>query len=463
MRVYNVLHRRKEEFEPITPNTVKMYVCGMTTNGLVHLGHARQAITFDMIYKYLKLKGYNVLYASNYTDIDDRLINQAKEQNISPLALADERIKLINQTWKNLDVLEPDFRPRVTQCIPQIIDFITGLIEKGFAYKTPDGDVYFDVKKYPGYGALSNRKIDELIDSVRIENAENKHDNLDFALWKHTEPSEFGFQSPWGQGRPGWHIECSTMIKTYLGDEIDIHGGGKDLIFPHHENEIAQSYCENGCDLAKYWLHNGLITINGQKMSKSLGNFMLVDDVLKNYDSEVIRFAILVNHYTSTQDLGEQALSQAEKSLYYFYNCLSSIDETIQKSDDLVNKFYESMDDDFNSSKVLADLFVAFGDYSKTKNEKIAGEILGCVPYLQKVLGLLKHKPAEFIENVKQKYLTKLNLSTQYIEDMINKRSTLKQEKNYQLADAIRDELLQKGIMLKDSKTGTYWDIKQLY
>ena len=463
MRVYNVLHRRKEEFEPITPNTVKMYVCGMTTNGLVHLGHARQAITFDMIYKFLKLKGYNVLYASNYTDIDDRLINQAKEQNISPLTLADERIKLINQTWKNLDVLEPDFRPRVTQCIPQIIDFITGLIEKGFAYKTPDGDVYFDVKKYPGYGALSNRKIDELIDSVRIENAENKHDNLDFALWKHTEPSEFGFQSPWGQGRPGWHIECSTMIKTYLGDEIDIHGGGKDLIFPHHENEIAQSYCENGCDLAKYWLHNGLITINGQKMSKSLGNFMLVDDVLKNYDSEVIRFAILVNHYTSTQDLGEQALSQAEKSLYYFYNCLSSIDETIQKSDDLVNKFYESMDDDFNSSKVLADLFVAFGDYSKTKNEKIAGAILGCVPYLQNVLGLLKHKPAEFIENVKQKYLSKLNLSTQYIEDMINKRSTLKQEKNYQLADAIRDELLQKGIMLKDSKTGTYWDIKQLY
>ena len=462
MRLYNVLHRKKEEFIPLEKNTVKMYVCGMTTNGLVHLGHARQAITFDMIYKYLKLKGYTVKYVSNYTDIDDRLIAQAKQLNISPLKLADERIEKINKTWKNLDVLEPDFRPRVTKCIPEIIKFISDLITKGYAYETPDGDVYFDVKKFPAYGSLSNRKIDELMDSVRIENASNKHDNLDFALWKHTENDEFGFDSPWGQGRPGWHIECSTMIKTYLGDQIDIHGGGKDLIFPHHENEIAQSYCENGCDLAKYWLHNGLITINGQKMSKSLGNFMLADEVLENYDSEVIRYAILVNHYTSTQDLGNEALKNAEKSLYYFYNSLSTL-ENYEANDMLVDKFYESMDDDFNSAKVIADLFVEFTNYAKTKSEKIAGAIVNSLPLVQQILEILKHEPKQFINNVQQKYLKILNITEKEIEEIINTRLEAKKQKNYILADSLRNNLDNRGIMLKDTKDGTIWDIKQLY
>ncbi len=462
MKVYNVLHRRKEEFVPIEAKSVKMYVCGMTTNGLVHLGHARQAITFDMIYKYLKLKGFSVKYASNYTDIDDRLISQAKERNISPLQLADERIKIINTTWKNLDVAEPDFRPRVTKCIQNIIQFIFDLIEKGYAYETQDGDVYFTVKKFSGYGKLSNRKIDELIDSVRIENAENKRDKLDFALWKHTNEGEFGFPSPWGMGRPGWHIECSAMIKTYLGDQIDIHGGGKDLIFPHHENEIAQSYCENGCDLAKYWLHNGLITINGQKMSKSLGNFMLVDDILKTYDGEIIRYAILVNHYTSTQDLGDEALKLAEKNLYYFYNSLNTIQD-YEPNDTLVEKFYESMDDDFNSAKVIADLFVEFSNYSKTKNAKFAGAIMNCLPLLQNILGILKHNPKNFIGKIKQKYLGILNITENEINAIINKRSEAKQQKNYSLADSLRDELLNRGIMLNDTKSGTTWDIKQLY
>ena len=461
MRVYNVLHRKKEEFVPIDGNKVKMYVCGMTTNGFVHLGHARQAITFDMIYKYLKLKGYDVVYASNYTDIDDRSILQAKEMGISPLELADERIKTINTTWQNLGVKEPDFRPRVTKCIPEIITFIEDLITKGYAYETNDGDVYFDVKKYDGYGRLSNRKIDELIDSVRIENAENKHDNLDFALWKHTKEEEFGFSSPWGQGRPGWHIECSTMIKTYLGDQIDIHGGGKDLIFPHHENEIAQSYCENGCDLAKYWLHNGLITINGQKMSKSLKNFMLVDDLLKSYDSEVIRYAILVNHYTSTQDLGDEALKLAEKNLYYFYNVFSSIGDC-EKNDDLVNKFYESMDDDFNSAKVIADLFTECSKY-KLKDMRAGGAIKGVLPLVNSILGLFRHEPVEFIENLKQKYLNILGISKQEIEDKISQRHEAKQQKDYLLADNIRNELVSREIILNDTKFGTKKKKKQLY
>ena len=461
MRVYNVLHRKKEDFVPIDGKKVKMYVCGMTTNGLVHLGHARQAITFDMIYKYLKLKGYDVLYASNYTDIDDRSILQAKEMGISPLELADERIKVINTTWQNLGVVEPDFRPRVTKCIPQIITFVKDLITKGYAYETSDGDVYFDVKKYDGYGRLSNRKIDELIDSVRIENAENKHDNLDFALWKHTNEGEFGFSSPWGQGRPGWHIECSTMIKTYLGDQIDIHGGGKDLIFPHHENEIAQSYCENGCDLAKYWLHNGLITINGQKMSKSLKNFMLVDDLLKKYDSEVIRYAILVNHYTSTQDLGDEALKLAEKNLYYFYNVLSTIKEC-EQNNDLKDKFYESMDDDFNSAKVIADLFSECSKY-KLKDARAGGAIKGVLPLIKDILGLFKHEPIEFIESLKQKYLNILDITRKEIEDKIKQRLDAKQQKNYALADSIRDDLVSCGIILNDTKSGTSYDIKQLY
>ncbi len=464
MKVYNVLHRKKEEFIPINSNEVKMYVCGMTINGLAHLGHARQAITFDMIYKYLKLKGYNVKYASNYTDVDDKLVLQAKQMGISPVELADERIEKINTTWKNLGVSEPDYRPRVTKTIPQIIEFIENLIKKGFAYETGDGDVYFDVKKFHGYGMLSNRKIDELIDSVRIESADNKRDTLDFALWKHSAGDDFGFSSPWGIGRPGWHIECSTMIKTYLGDQIDIHGGGKDLIFPHHENEIAQSYCANDCDLAKYWLHNGLITINGQKMSKSLGNFMLVDDVLKTYDSEVIRLAILTNHYTSTQDLGDDALALAEKNLYYFYNMLQDISQfEISENMDLVNKFFENMDDDFNSSKVIADLFVACSNFSKAKNSQNASIIASCLPFIQNVLGIFKQSPSQFIQNIKQKYLKILGINSIEIEQAISCRQNAKLQKNYVLADDIRNKLLDKGIILKDTKTQTTWDIKQLY
>ena len=244
MKIYNVLHRRKEEFIPLDGNNVKMYVCGMTVNGEPHLGHARQVITFDMISQYLRYKGYNVTYASNYTDIDDRIINQSKEMGISPLELADNRIDIINKVMSKISVTEPNYRPRVTKCIPEIITFVSDLIEKGYAYPTENGDVYFCVKKYKGYGQLSNRKIDELINSVRIESSEEKNDPLDFALWKAVKENEFGWDSPWGKGRPGWHIECSTMIKKFLGDKIDIHGGGKDLVFPHHENELAQSTCE---------------------------------------------------------------------------------------------------------------------------------------------------------------------------------------------------------------------------
>lgn len=468
MKVYNVLHRKKEEFIPIDGKNIKMYVCGMTVNGEAHLGHARQVITFDMIAQYLRFKGYNVEYASNYTDIDDKIIAQSKEMGISPLNLADQRIESINETMSHLTIKEPTYRPRVTKCIDDIIQFVSDLIEKGYAYATSVGDVYFCVKKFPAYGQLSNRKIDELINSVRIETAESKNDALDFALWKAVGEDEFGWQSPWGKGRPGWHIECSTMIKKFLGKTIDIHGGGKDLIFPHHENEIAQSTCENGCQLANYWLHNGLITVDGQKMSKSLGNFVLVKDLLKIYNPEVIRYAILVNHYTSTLDLGESAMLLAEKNLYYFYNALCKIDSALKgyeqkDGDEIVKIFTECMDDDFNSAKFIAELFTIFSKLGKFDNKEYMSSVKYGLGVIKDILGIFRENPYIFVESVKNKYLNKLEINKEYIEEQIEKRMTAKQEKNYALADEIRSDLDKKGIILKDTTEGTLWDIKQLY
>ncbi len=468
MKVYNVLHRKKEEFIPIDGKNIKMYVCGMTVNGEAHLGHARQVITFDMIAQYLRFKGYNVEYASNYTDIDDKIIAQSKEMGISPLNLADQRIKSINETMSHLIIKEPTYRPRVTKCIDDIIQFVSDLIEKGYAYATSVGDVYFCVKKFPAYGQLSNRKIDELINSVRIETAESKNDALDFALWKAVGEDEFGWQSPWGKGRPGWHIECSTMIKKFLGKTIDIHGGGKDLIFPHHENEIAQSTCENDCQLANYWLHNGLITVDGQKMSKSLGNFVLVKDLLKIYNPEVIRYAILVNHYTSTLDLGESAMLLAEKNLYYFYNALCKIDSALKDyeqkdSDEIVKIFTECMDDDFNSAKFIAELFTIFSKLGKFDNKEYMSSVKYGLDVIKDILGIFRENPYIFVESVKNKYLNKLGINKEYIEEQIAKRMSAKQEKNYALADEIRSDLDKKGIILKDTTEGTLWDIKQLY
>lgn len=469
MKVYNVLHRKKEEFIPQQPNRVKMYVCGMTVNGEPHLGHARQVITFDMISQYLRFKGYEVIYVSNYTDVDDRIINQAKELNISPLKLANQRIQTIEKVWSQICVSQPNVKPRVTYFIPQIIDFVKDLINKGYAYTTDNGDVYFSVKKYSNYGVLSNRKIDELINSVRIETAENKRDALDFALWKSVDNNEFGFESPWGKGRPGWHIECSTMIKHILGNTVDIHGGGKDLIFPHHENELAQSSCENGCPLANYWLHNGLITVDGQKMSKSFGNFVLVKDVLKNYDPEVLRLAVLINHYTSTLDMGENSFKQAEKNLYYFYNALNKIELAKQSSqvkdydESVLNLFIDCMDDDFNSAKFIAELFSLFSKSSTYNDNKQVNSILFALDKIKDVLGIFKHNIQEFIEQTKQKYLKELNLEEEYINKKIQERTILKQQKNYVEADKIRDELDALGIILKDNKQTTTWDIKKLY
>ena len=468
MKIYNVLNRKKEEFVPLCGNIVKMYVCGMTVNGEPHLGHARQVITFDMIAQYLRYKGYDVVYASNYTDIDDRIINQAKERGISPLELADERIKIIGEVMSKISVSEPNFRPRVTQCIPEIIEFTNDLIKKGYAYPTKIGDVYFDVKKYHGYGRLSNRKIDELINSVRIESSEQKEDPLDFALWKAVGENEFGWDSPWGKGRPGWHIECSTMIKKFLGEKIDIHGGGKDLVFPHHENELAQSTCENGCELANFWVHNGLIVVNGQKMSKSMNNFVLLKDLLCEYHPEVVRFAFILNHYTSTLDLGENAFLQAEKSMYYFYNTLKNIKIALLGTDitpkDVVLKDFEScMDDDFNSAKLIANLFTYCSQLGKFKDKNQLANLNFAIEKFKDILGIFRCEPDEFIKDIKSKYLTKLNITESEILDKIAQRNIAKQQKNYEKSDSIRNELQSRGIILNDTPQGTVWDIKQLY
>lgn len=468
MKIYNVLNRRKEEFVPLCGNTVKMYVCGMTVNGEPHLGHARQVITFDMIAQYLRYKGYDVVYASNYTDIDDRIIKQSKERGISPLELADERIKIIGEVMSKISVSEPNFRPRVTQCIPEIIEFTNDLIKKGYAYSTKIGDVYFDVKKYNGYGRLSNRKIDELINSVRIESSEQKEDPLDFALWKAVGENEFGWDSPWGKGRPGWHIECSTMIKKFLGEKIDIHGGGKDLVFPHHENELAQSTCENGCELANFWVHNGLIVVDGQKMSKSMNNFVLLKDLLKEYNPEVVRFAFILNHYTSTLDLGESAFLQAEKSMYYFYNTLKNIKiallgTNITPNDSVLKNFESCMDDDFNSAKLIANLFTYCSQLGKFKDKNQLANLNFAIDKFKDILGIFRLTPDEFIKDIKSKYLKKLDITENEILDKIEQRNIAKQQKDYEKSDSIRNELQSRGIIVNDTSCGTVWDIKQLY
>lgn len=482
MKIYNSLTRKKEEFIPIEKDNVKMYACGITVYDDSHIGHARASITYDMICCYLRFLGYKVKYVRNYTDVDDKIIARANALNMNALDYSEDRIRAAEEVFEKLGADFPDIKCKASENIDNIIDFVSKLIEKGYAYPTEKGDVYYSVKKFKDYGKLSNINTDDLLNGVRKDVEEGKQDPLDFAVWKAAKPGEISWKSPWGEGRPGWHIECSCMVLHNLGETIDIHGGGKDLIFPHHENEIAQSEALTGKPLANYWIHNGLIKINGQKMSKSLGNSLTIKEALDLYNPEVVRYAIVSKSYSSDIDLGESEFALAEKHLYYFYNTMNAIDKFLalntemkevanEVADGIEAKFREAMDDDFNTPVAVAELFADFKyvnnllkDNQVPADEKayILNKIKSEIVRLYNIMGLFKEDVQGLIDDLKNKYINKLGLDVTEIERSIEERTTAKLEKNYELADQIRSELDEKGIILNDSKEGTTWDIKEL-
>ncbi len=455
MKIYNSLTRKKEEFVPLEDKNVKMYACGITVSADAHIGHAVQAIIFDIIRKYLEKRGYNVTYARNYTDVDDKIILSANKLGVDPIEFAKQNIVRVEKLMAELKVTPPTMNLKATENIDNIIEFISKLIEKGYAYVAPEGDVYFSVEKDKSYGKLSNRNPDDMISSVRIENEENKHSPLDFALWKSAKPNEIYWNSPWGKGRPGWHIECSAMNYYHLGEQIDIHGGGRDLIFPHHENEIAQTECLTGKPFAKYWVHNGLLKLNGQKMSKSLGNVISIQELLEKYGAEVIRFGILQTNYKNDINITDNLFPEAEKHMLDFYKVLAEVEKLNINSSKLNStideEFNQSMDDDFNTAKALANLF----GYFKTMKLKLAQkddsvvEDYNAIKKTYSLLGLFTEDAKSFIE----KHSLVQAIPAEVLE-LANKRLQARKEKNFALSDALREQIKAFGYEIKDSKEG---------
>ncbi|WP_321368079.1 cysteine--tRNA ligase [uncultured Desulfuromusa sp.] len=479
LRVYNTMSGKKEEFQPLVPGKVGMYVCGVTVYDYCHIGHARANIVFDIIFRYLQFSGYETTYVRNYTDVDDKIINRANERQISSQDLAEEFIQAFDEDMDSLGLIKPTHEPRATDYIQQIIEINQKLIDKGKAYAS-GGDVYYSVDKFPDYLKLSKRNMDEMLSGARVAPGEQKQNPMDFALWKGAKEGEPSWESPWGAGRPGWHIECSAMSSSLLGDSFDIHGGGRDLIFPHHENEIAQSEGASGKPFVKYWLHNGFVNVDKEKMSKSLGNFFTIRDILKNYDAEVVRFFILSAHYRSPIDFSDQNLSEAQSGLRRFYEALEAsalaieglnpTDHSSTEGEKLEEKFREAMDDDFNTALAIAHLFDGVRTMNRlvaTKKFKKKPELVAQVQDLQatilrlgKVLGLYRSQPTEWLEKVKLTGLMQLDITQEEIEELIEQRLQARAEKDFSRGDEIRIELEEKGILLLDTREGTSWRLK---
>ena len=471
LKIYNVLNNKKEEFIPLEEGKVKMYACGITASGEAHIGHAYQAIVFDIIRKYLEYKGYKVTYVRNYTDVDDKIIIKARELHMNPKIYANKMMKSIDKALKEIKVDKPTIESKATKCIPDIIEFIKKLIEKGYAYVTEEGNVFFEVAKFSEYGKLSHQKLDEQLTAVRKELEPGKKSNKDFALWKNAKEDEIWWDSPWGKGRPGWHIECSAMSMKYLGEQLDIHGGGKDLIFPHHENEIAQSESLTGKRFANFWIHNGLIKVNNQKMSKSLNNGIILKDLLKKYNFEVIRLALENNNYRSDLNIIDGIFEEKEKQLYSMYKTIEQLikqtsslkpDNKSKEYLDIINNFSNDMDDDFNFSLAISRIYEYLNRINKNLNEEKLQEALNIYASIKDtyhILGLFTQDSKEFIDEIKTKYLKKNKINETYINKMIEKRNTYKKEKKYDKADKIRQLLISKEIVIKDTKEKTLWDI----
>ncbi|MCD8287022.1 MAG: cysteine--tRNA ligase [Clostridia bacterium] len=463
MRIYNTLTRRKEEFVPLEEGKVKMYACGITVSGEAHIGHGYQALIYDIMRKYLQKLGYDVTYARNYTDVDDKIIAKSRETGIPADKYAAMMIVKIDAVMREFDVDDPTIWLKATENIGNIISFVQELIDKGHAYPTPCGDVYFDVSSFPDYGMLSRRTVEEMYAGVRIENDEEKRSPADFALWKAAKPGEIFWESPWGKGRPGWHIECSTMNRVAFGDQIDIHGGGRDLIFPHHENEIAQTQALTGKQFAKYWTHNGLIKVNGQKMSKSLGNSLLLEDLLKSYTNEAIKFALLQYSYRQDINITDNLFPDAEKHLTSFYTILDAVEKKYgfgsagNKAID--DAFNDAMSDDFNTALAISHLFGLF----KTIQQKLDAGDPSCaedafqIRKTYSLIGLFKKTSAAYLAEVAAKSPKSADADTAIPADihaMADRRWDAKKERNWALADKLRADLDALGYAIKDSKEG---------
>ena len=458
MRIYNTLTRNKEEFAPLEEGKVKMYACGITVSGEAHIGHGFQALIYDIIRKYLEKKGYKVTYARNYTDVDDKIIARSRETGIPADKYAAAMIEKIDKIMREMDVDDPTLWLKATENIDNIIDFISALIAKGRAYATPCGDVYFDVAGFKGYGCLSNRSVEDMLDGVRIENGEEKRNPADFALWKSAKEGEISWKSPWGEGRPGWHIECSAMNRAAFGDQIDIHGGGRDLIFPHHENEIAQTESLTGKRFVKYWTHNGLIKVNGQKMSKSLGNSLLLEDLLKKYTNEAIKFALLQTNYRNDINVTDSLFPEAERHLTEFYRVISAVESAYGKGEkgngEIDERFDECMDDDFNTALALSDLFGLF----KKIAAKLAAGDPSCADDVRQIrqtyslLGLFKKNAEEYLAEVAAK--SPAEEIPAEVAEFAQRRWQAKKDKNWAEADALRAQIDALGYSVKDAKDG---------
>ena len=466
MKIFNTLTRRKEEFVPLEEGKVKMYVCGPTVYNLIHIGNARPMIIFDTARRYMEYKGYEVNYVSNFTDVDDKIIKKAIEEGVSAEEVSTRYIKECKKDMADMNVKPATTAPQATQEIQGMIDMIQTLIDKGYAYPAADGTVYFRVKKFKEYGKLSHKNLDDLqsgFRSLKVSGEDQKEDPLDFVLWKPKKEGEPSWPSPWCDGRPGWHIECSVMSKKYLGEEIDIHAGGEELIFPHHENEIAQSECCNGKIFARYWMHNGFLNIDNRKMSKSLGNFRTVRQIGEQYDLQVLRFFMLNAHYRSPLNFSADLMEAAKNSLERILEAAGKLKdrkdnaakesiteeelELLKEAEGFVTKFEDAMDDDFNTADALAAIFelVKFANTNVDENssKEFAGGLYEELFKLSDVLGLKIEKKEEILDKE--------------IEDLIQERQAARKAKDFKRADEIRDELLKKGIILKDTREGVKW------
>lgn len=456
LKVYNDLTNQKEEFKSIVPGKVSMYVCGMTVYDLCHLGHARVMVVFDTISRYLRHIGYDVNYVRNITDIDDKIIARANENGEAFGDLTERFIKAMHEDSEALGILPPDEEPRATTHLKEIIDMVQTLIDKGHAYAVDNGDVYYSVSSFPEYGKLSGKSTEDLQSGARVEVDDIKRDPLDFALWKSAKPDEPAWESPWGNGRPGWHIECSAMSTCCLGDTFDIHGGGADLTFPHHENEIAQAEGATGHKFVNYWLHNGFVRINDEKMSKSLNNFFTVREILNDYQAEEVRYFIMTSHYRSPLNYGDEHLDNARGALQRFYTALRDLpDSELEVSDEYENRFKEAMNDDFNTSVALAVLFDLAREINRQRKENMdmAGALGKELKRLAGVLGLLQDDPESYLKGG----ASDDGLSNEDIDALVQQRIDAKANKDWGEADRIRDLLTAQGIVLEDGAGTTSW------
>jgi cysteinyl-tRNA synthetase len=454
VKIYNSLTRRKETFQPLEQGKVKMYACGITVSGEAHIGHAFQALIYDVFRKFLEKQGYEVSYARNYTDVDDKIIARSKETGIPADKYAQKMIENIDRVMARAEIDEPTLWLKATENIGNIISFIRELIEKGHAYEV-NGNVFFDVDSFPAYGALSGRSKEDMLDGVRVENDGSKKNPYDFALWKAAKEGEIQWDSPWGKGRPGWHIECSAMNRAAFGDQIDLHGGGRDLVFPHHENEIAQSEALTGKRFAKYWTHNGLIKVNGQKMSKSLGNSLLLGDLLDRYSPDAIKFALLSSNYRGDLNITDTLFSEAEEHLARFYAVIRKAEQTFPaeqgKAAEIDERFDADMSDDFNTALALSDLFGYFKEIAKLidSGDPLARRMTNQVKETYSLLGLFKKSPEEYLARYADR-----EEAPEEVKLLADERRKARAEKNWAKSDELRDRIKALGYSVKDTKDG---------